>query len=142
MSPKYWPETLTYNLVAHYGKVHWSTLGRKNNRTAGRILGSTCPLAHYGQNIVLQLDTSSDLTPPRPDTPGSESPPQQSSAPVPAGGCMSPAASGSASTLGHAVPGQGGGAWERARESRGQRKGVISSPDPKTLSRVSIRSLQ
>lgn len=99
------------------------------------------PLAHYGQNMVLQLDTSSDLTPPRPNTPGFESPPQQSSAPVPAGGCTSPAVSGSASTLGHAGPDQGGGAWERARESRGQWKGVISSPDPKTLSRVSIRSL-
>lgn len=63
MSLKYWPETLTQNLVAHYGKVHWSTLGRKNNRT---ILGSTYPLAHYGQNMVLQLGTSGDLTPPGP----------------------------------------------------------------------------
>lgn len=129
MSPKYWPETLTQNLVAHYGKVHWSTLGRKNNRTVGRISGSTYPLTHYGQNMVLQLGTSGDLTPPRPDTPGSESPPQQSPAPVPAGGCMSPAVSGSTSTLGHAAPGQGGEAWERARESRGQWKGVISSSD-------------
>lgn len=77
-----------------------------------------------------------------PDDPGPKSPPQQSSAPGPAGSCTSPAVSESASTPGHALPGRVDEAWGENQGGQGSvGKLVLSGPDPRILSQVSIRHL-